>query len=137
MVEDMFEVVRVEQDLVRNYKQHFEPFFKKSTQRGQDKYKVSQYKVFYFNSQHPYEVEVSSSMMTLSRLRFGLLKPNARSCLPPNRPCYSAPIPVKPAKKKDVEKLKKYLKEEHRALVDQLVTSNDADSENDNSDYDD
>ncbi len=136
LVEKSFEVVRVQQDLISDHRNHLQQFFKKSVKRGQDSYKVSEYKLFVYSNRHPNEVEVSTNMMALNRMRFGLLKPNVTPSLT-STPCYSAPLPVKPAKKKDIEKLKKYLKVATRDLVDQLTTSNNEDSDNDNSDYED
>lgn len=42
MVEEYFEVVRVTQDLMKDYREHLAQYFKKMTKRGTEKYLVSE-----------------------------------------------------------------------------------------------
>ena len=136
MVEESFKVVRVDQTHIRDFRSHIAQYFKKTTKRGSETYKVSQYKMFTFSTAHPFDVEVSRTMMGLDRMKFGLLKPNAQLTLPTNQ-CYRGQLPVQPAKLKDIKNLKKYLKEATRELVDQLTTSDELVSNDGNSDYED
>ena len=131
MVEESFKVVSVDQTHIRDFRSHIAQYFKKTTKRGSETYKVSQYKMFIFSTAHPFDVEVPRTMMGLDRMKFGLLKPNAQLTLPTNQ-CYRGQLPVK-----DIKNLKKYLKEATRELVDQLTTFDEVVSNDGNSDYED
>ena len=52
MVEEQFEVVRVTQDLIKDYRGRLAQYFKKATKRGTEKYLVSEYKSFRFRKEH-------------------------------------------------------------------------------------
>ena len=126
MVEEHFEVVRVTQDMIKDYRQHLTQYFRKTTKRGDEKYLVSKYKSFRFSKEHLYEIDVSKNMMGFVRTKFNILKPNVRPNLEANQ-CYVSPIPIKVMKKKDVMKLKKYLSKETGEMINELVTTEDID----------
>ena len=133
MVEEQFEVVRVTQDLIKDYRGHLAQYFKKATKRGTEKYQVSEYKSFRFRKEHSFEIDASKNMMGLVRTKFRILKPNATPTLEASQ-CYTSPVPIKAAKKQDVLKLKKYLRQETRDMIDQLLTTEDS-NDAQNSDY--
>lgn len=73
-------------------------------------------------------------MMGLIRTKFSILKPNVSPTLEASQ-CYTSPIPIKVMKKHDVVKLKKYLSKKTGYMIDQLVTTEDASLDAENSDY--
>ena len=120
MVEEQFEVVRVTQDLIKDYRGRLAQYFKKATKRGTEKYLVSEYKSFRFRKEHSFEIDVSKSMMGLVRTKFRILKPNVLPTLEASQ-CNTSQVPIKASKKQDVIKLKKYLRQETRDMIDPVA----------------
>ena len=134
MVRKTFNVVEVQQHHIHDFKEHLQQYFKKSARQGNDQFTLSKYKRFHFNQAHPFEVQVSISMMGFDTQRFCLLKPNAEPTFPSSQ-CYSEQIPIKEKKLQDVKKLMKYLSQNTNDLISQLTSTSATRDNPDNSDY--
>ncbi|KAJ8255140.1 hypothetical protein GJAV_G00201380 [Gymnothorax javanicus] len=67
---------------------------------------------------------------------YGFGRPRTDVCGTSGQSC-TTPIPIKPAQKDDVVKLRKYLSEATQHLIDQLVKTEDGNDDVDNTDYED
>lgn len=120
-----FTVKTVTQDMILNYKQVLEPFFKKSNIKNSSgaKFTISKYKVIEFSDKHRETVTCSESANSFVTEDFVLLK---KSCVPifpeAQNKVYNASLPLKRDKLLNVMELaRQYVGEAEIWYYQQLV----------------
>uniref|UniRef100_A0A6P7G2K0 Uncharacterized protein LOC114336948 n=1 Tax=Diabrotica virgifera virgifera TaxID=50390 RepID=A0A6P7G2K0_DIAVI len=121
-----FIVKTVKQDMILNYKEVLEPFFKKSNIKNSSgaKITISKYKVIEFSDTHRETVMCSETANGFVTEDFVLLK---KSCVPifpqVHNTVYNAPLPLKRDKLLNVMELaRQYVGEAEMCYYQQLVS---------------
>lgn len=99
--------IMVHQGMILNFSGHFENHFKKVIMNAEKKrFKISQYRIFQYNNDHPHTIAVSVSTGVPIFESFQILRDTEDNLsVKTNHLVYNSPLPVKKAKYKDVMQL--------------------------------
>lgn len=127
-----FEVHEVLQQEVKDFGSHLAP-----VKSGRKPLGIQNARIFDYSRSHSNQVWVKYGIEDEDWTKFDLLKKNAKDPTFPLDPKYIAPLPVKPAKVKEVQALvQKYVPTEFQAFYDILIRNEDVTSETEESETD-
>ena len=129
-----FEVHEVTQEEVKSFGAHLLPFFKKSVKSGRKSLHIQHSRVLEYSRSHPQQVWVKYGNNEEEWTKF---KKNAKELTLPSGQKYAKPLPVKPAKLKDVKVLvEKYVPPEFHSFYTKFMGNEEASSETEESETD-
>lgn len=116
-----FEVVRVTQDMVKDYKTALETYFKKVIKNNVETFKISKYKRFVYVGKDITVSENQNSFVTQTYVAFKKgIDPKTLLTLLTLRKLYSEEIPLNPKKLENINSLRKYIPFVYQEWYDRL-----------------
>ena len=127
-VQNKFEVVKVDQDMIFNFNDHLAPFYKKNMKSGRQSLRVRDARVFEYDRNH---VHVKYSMSPIEApIEFDIKKPTSGLVTMPMEPMFDSPLPIRHAKLNDLQKLsEKYIPTAYKSFYENLIADLSMDTE--------
>ena len=121
-IHNKFMVVQMEQSDFFDFKEHQNTFFKKNVKSSETKKKllIRAGRMFIYETDQLFKVKTSMSEIE-TPIEYDIVKKNSTIVLPTS-PLYTAPLPIKPAKLKDIQTLAdKYIPEPYKSFYSNLT----------------
>lgn len=121
-----FTVIKLDPGNILDYQSHFVKYFKQSvTNKEKERLMLSKVKCLKYSTSDPLQVQVFENSQMNGEMRFVIEKSNM-SVRMPLVPAYNKPVPIKPAKLKDLKTIvEKFVPVQFRAFYEQRYNNNE------------